>query len=403
MNVQTLKGFRDFLPKEARKRQFVINTLKKVFEANGFEPLETPALEYEEILLGKYGDEGDKLMYRFKDLGDRNVAMRYDQTVPLARVVAQYQNQLPMPFKRYQIQPVWRAENTQKGRFREFVQCDVDTVGTASLYADAEVIFVAAKSLKELGFKKFKILINDRAIFKDIDTQVIVTIDKLKKIGEEGVLKELVEKKLALDQNDALKLFNQIKDAQPTESLKLLFNILENIGISKDEFEFSPTLARGLNYYTGTIFEIEVEGYTVGSVCGGGRYDGLIGVFANREIPAVGFAFGFDRLMEAMEELQLFPSTLSGSKVLVTMFSKDFIEKSLEVTEFLRRRNIQTEIYLDPLVSLDKQLKYADQKGIPYAIIVGPDETEKNVCTLKNLNSRTQETLSLDELLQKLR
>ena len=173
MKLQTLKGFRDFLPSEARKRQFVINTLKGVFESYGFEPLETPALEYEEILLGKYGDEGDKLMYRFEDNGKRKVALRYDQTVPLARVVAQGQNELPMPFKRYQIQNVWRAENPQKGRFREFLQCDIDTVGTDSLYADAEVIVVAAKSVEKLGFKNFKIIINDRSVFSQLVKQGI--------------------------------------------------------------------------------------------------------------------------------------------------------------------------------------------------------------------------------------
>jgi histidyl-tRNA synthetase len=178
---RTLKGFRDFLPQQARKRKFVTDAFKKVFESYGFEPLETPALEYEDILLGKYGDEGDKLLYRFIDNGKRNVAMRYDQTVPLARVVAQYQNELPMPFKRYQIQPVWRAENTQKGRFREFVQCDIDTVGTASLFADAEIIAVAAKALEAVGLKNFKILVNDRKLFENISTQAVLVIDKLKK------------------------------------------------------------------------------------------------------------------------------------------------------------------------------------------------------------------------------
>jgi histidyl-tRNA synthetase len=193
---RTLKGFRDFLPREARKRQYVISTLKKVFENYGFEPLETPVLEYEEILTGKYGDEGDQLMYRFEDNGKRRVAMRYDQTVPTARVVAQFANTLPFPFKRYQIQPVWRAENTQKGRYREFMQCDIDTIGVDSALADAEIIATALTEYKALGFKNFKILINDRKVFANLATQTIVSIDKLKKIGKEGVAQELVTKKL---------------------------------------------------------------------------------------------------------------------------------------------------------------------------------------------------------------
>src|SRR3989304_5048100 len=188
---KTLKGFRDFLPKDARKRQYVIDTLRKVFESYGFEPLETPALEYEEILSGKYGEEGERLMYKFQDLGGRNVAMRYDQTVPLARVVAQYQNDLPLPFKRYQIQNVWRAENTQKGRYREFLQVDADTVGSSSLSADAEIIAIAIKSFEKLGFKNFKVLINDRKIFANLDNKAIIIIDKLTKIGLDGVREEL--------------------------------------------------------------------------------------------------------------------------------------------------------------------------------------------------------------------
>ena len=196
---RTLKGFRDFLPKDARKRQYVINTLRKVFELYGFEPLETPALEYEEILLGKYGQEGDKLLYRFEDNGGRKVAMRYDQTVPLARVVAERQNELPFPFKRYQIQPVWRAENPQKGRFREFLQCDIDTVGTASLFADSEIVAASIKALETLGFKTFTVLLNDRKLFSGMINQSITTIDKLKKIGKEAVITELVEKGAAND------------------------------------------------------------------------------------------------------------------------------------------------------------------------------------------------------------
>ncbi|MDP3726950.1 MAG: histidine--tRNA ligase [bacterium] len=404
MKIQTLKGFRDFLPKEARKRQYVINTLKKVFESYGFEPLETPALEYEEILLGKYGEEGDKLMYRFEDQGKRKVALRYDQTVPLARVVAQYgppAGGLPIPFKRYQIQPVWRAENTQKGRFREFLQCDADVVGTKSVLSDAEVIAVAAKSLEKLGFSAkgrpasgWKILINDRSIFENMPIGAIRAVDKLKKIGREKVLEEMVQKGISAEQ--ATSILNSLEEAKPTENLQKIFRQLEQLGIRN--FSFSPALARGLDYYTGMIFEIEIEGYSAGSVCGGGRYDNLIGLFVGKQIPAVGFAFGFDRLMEAMEELGLFPDDLATTKVLVTIFSPELKEKSIKISSYLRENNINTELYLDESNPLDKQLKYADQKGIPYAIIIGPDEAKNNTVTLKNLKTGDQKTVDQKEL-----
>lgn len=397
IKAQTLKGFRDFLPSEAKKRQYVINTLKRVFESYGFEPLETPALEYEEVLLGKYGDEGDNLMYRFEDNGKRKVALRYDQTVPLARVVAQYQNELPMPFKRYQIQNVWRAENTQKGRFREFLQCDADIVGSSSPLSDAETIIVTAKSLEKLGFKKFKIFINDRVILKDFSKEIIVAIDKLKKIGREAVSNELIEKS-KITRKKADEVLKTIENAQPTERLNDVFKYLKNAGMSQASFEFSPTLARGLNYYTGLIFEIEIEGYGAGSVCGGGRYDNLIGVFAGKDIPAVGFAFGFDRLMEAMEQSKLFPVNLQRTKVLVTIFSKELMQQSLDCSILLRSNGVPTELYLDENAKMEKQLKYADKKGIPYVVIIGPDEAAKNMVTLKNMKTREQKEITAEEL-----
>jgi len=407
---QTLKGFRDFLPQEARKRQYVIDILKKVFESYGFEPLETPALEYEEILLGKYGEEGDKLMYRFVDRGGRKVALRYDQTVPLARVVAQYQNELPMPFKRYQIQNVWRADNTQKGRFREFLQCDADIVGTDSPLADAETIMITAKSLEKLGFKNFKILINDRNIFSQLVKQdiceekeipvVIRAVDKLKKNGKEAVIKELVSK--GLTQKRATTTLQCVVVMQETERLKEIFLLLQQYGLKNDkDFVFSPTLARGLDYYTGIIFEVEIEGYTAGSVCGGGRYDKLIGMFSKQDIPAVGFSFGFDRLIEAMDELNLFPTNIlsSTTKVLVTVFNKNLLEKSISCSTSLRSAGVQTEIYLDENAKMEKQLKYADKKGIPYAIIIGPNEASKNMVTIRNMKTREQKKVSEEKII----
>jgi len=410
--VQTLKGFRDFLPQDAKKRQYVISKLKNVFESFGFEPLETPVLEYEEILLGKYGEEGDKLMYRFTDNGERRVAMRYDQTVPLARVAAQYQNDLPLPFKRYQIQNVYRAENTQKGRYREFLQCDIDTVGTDSLFADAEIIATAAKCLEILGFSKFKILINDRAVFsllitdprqvlkKEELSKVVRAVDKLKKIGKEKVLDEIIESGISAER--ATYIMQTLEFQKPTNMLTTIFQYLESLGISSEQYEFVPTLARGLDYYTGVIFEIEIDGYTAGSVCGGGRYDNLIGLFSPHSIPAVGLAFGFDRTLEAMEALNLFPEDLSTTKVLVTIFSPDLADKSLEITSRLRSKNINTEIYLDAGAKMDKQLKYADKKNIPYVVIIGPDEIANSAITLKNLQKRSQETCSLEDLASKI-
>ena len=405
---QTLKGFRDFLPSEARKRQYAIDILKKVFESYGFEPLETPALEYEEVLLGKYGDEGDKLMYRFTDRGDRKVALRYDQTVPLARVVAQYQNELPMPFKRYQIQNVWRADNTQKGRFREFMQCDIDTVGTNSLLADAEIIEVTSASLKALGFKDFKILINDRKTFSQLNKQGFVTdkdlvkairsLDKIKKIGEKGILEDLQKNGFSKEISKAI--VENAKKLKESDDILLISKILEQLGLRKsEEFIFVPELARGLDYYTGLIFEVEIKDYDVGSVCGGGRYDNLIGIFAGKNIPAVGCAFGFDRLIEAMDALNLFPKDLQTTKVLVTVFSKELLDKSIAVCEILSKNGINQELYLDTESKLEKQLKYADKKGIPYAIIIGPNEASKNMVTLRNMKTREQKTVSLEEVL----
>lgn len=407
---RTLKGFRDFLPKQAQKRQYTINTLKRVFASFGFEPLETPVLEYEDILLGKYGEEGDKLMYRFEDNGGRRVALRYDQTVPLARVVAQYQNDLPMPFKRYQVQPVWRAENTQKGRFREFLQCDIDSVGIDSPLADAEVIAVAVKAVQTLGFKDFKVLVNDRENLRfqtngielpqDKNIIAVRIIDKLKKIGRDGVLQELQENNFSL--TEAEEIVKTVETTKPTKRLEEVFTLLEVMGIAAANYEFSPTLARGLDYYTGVIIEAEIEGYSAGSVLGGGRYDKLIGMFAGKDIPAVGFAFGFDRLIEALEQFGLFPKTITQTQVLVTIFNPELKEKSLKISAELRLNKLATELYLDDDAKMEKQLKYADQKQIPYVIIIGPEEAENNTLTLKTMLTRQQQTLSFEELLTKL-
>ncbi len=404
MNIQTLKGFRDFLSLDAKKRQYVMSTWQKVFESYGFEPLVTPTLEYDELLTGKYGEEGEKLMYRFVDNGERKVAMRYDQTVPTARVVAQYQSQLPVPYKRYQIQNVFRADNTQRGRYREFTQCDIDTIGLNSATSDAEIVATVYFAFKALGFTSTKVLINDRVVFEGLAPEAIATIDKLKKIGEEGVCKELVSRGISSSEEEAKNLLQSIIDAKASQRLEEIFAVLETMGVPKDAVIYSPTLARGLDYYTGMIFEIEIPEYTVGSVAGGGRYDELIGMFAGRQIPAVGVAFGFDRTIDAMDEMGLFPSEVlqASAKALVTIFNKDLGQKSLEVSTKLRSQNIPVELWLDDNAKMDKQLKYADAKKIPFAIIIGPEEAEKNVVTLKNLAERTQEQLPLEDLIKKL-
>lgn len=388
---RTLKGFRDFLPAEARKRQYMITTLKTVFESYGFEPLETPVLEYEEILAGKYGDEGEKLMYRFTDQGNRRVAMRYDQTVPLSRVVAQYRNELPMPFKRYQVQPVWRAENTQKGRYREFFQADIDTVGSASPLADGEILAVIYASYFALGFKNVRLLINDRSVFGDLPIKAIITIDKLKKVGEEKVLEELATQNITKEQ------FESVKNAPVPENLEEILTVAESLGIPKTALQFDPTLARGLDYYTGIIIEVEAEGFDGGSIGGGGRYDTLIGMFSRDQIPAVGFAFGFDRTLEAMEMLNLFPDTLTTTDILVTIFSPELTPDSINAVNWLRNYGFNAELFLDTQAKMDKQLKYADRKNIPFVIIIGPDEAKNGQVTIKNLNTREQQTGKLDE------
>jgi len=379
-----------------------------VFEKYGFSELQTPALEYKEVLTGKMGEEAERLMYLFKDQGERDVGLRYDLTVPLARVMGNYPN-LTKPFKRYQIQNVWRAENPQRGRFREFLQCDIDTVGTANINADLEIIICVAKCLEILRFRDFKILINDRNVFTQIDIggtvsqdelqKVYRSLDKIKKIGEEGVKENLIESGFSADQSEAiLKNANFLKE---NNNIVLLKKRLDKLGL-KDKYVFAPTLARGLDYYTGLIFEIEIEGYSAGSVAGGGRYDELIGMFTDKKIPAVGGSLGFDRLIDAMNQLNLFPKDLITSKALVLNLP-NFEEKALEVADKLRENNINTEVYLDSNVEKGKQFNYAEKKGIPYTIV--PNENETFTLGWKNENGEIEkvENITFDNLLEHLR
>lgn len=389
MNVQNLKGFRDFLPKEAQKRQYVINKIRGVFESYGFEPLETPALEYKELLMGKYGEE-EKLIYNFKTPGEDEVALRYDQTVPLARIVAQYQNELPIPFKRYQTQNVWRGENTQKGRYREFLQCDADIVGTTSLLADAEIIKLVLDIYNALGLE-VKIKINDRANFENLDKSIVAAIDKLEKIGESSVLSEMVEK--GMNEAEAKEVLGTLSSKEQTETIKTILNLLSKMGADISKISYEPTLARGLDYYTGIIFETIAEGSS-GSLCSGGRYDNLIGMFASSNIPAVGFGLGFDRTIEVLEEKGLLPSFDSASKVLVTENS----EKGLEITNKLRESGINTEVWLEENSDLGKKIKYAEKKNISYVIKIN---NEGNT-VLGDMKTNEQKNLNLEEIIKEL-
>ncbi len=408
---QTLKGFRDFLPEEMVIRQKVIRTLSEVFETYGFQPLETPALEYAETLLGKYGEEADRLVYTFKDKGSREVGLRYDLTVPVSRVLAQYQNQIPLPFKRYQIQTTWRAEKPQKGRYREFTQCDIDSLGSPSPLADAEIIAVIDDCLKKLGFEKFVIKINSRQVLfelmkgigitEDKQLAVIRSLDKLEKTNPAEVKNEL--KKLELTEEKIKKLFSLINKVQPDENLKQLFNYLEWLGVSKDFYQFDPTLARGLDYYTGPIFEAIVEKPKIGSIVGGGRYDNLIADLGGPDIPATGVSFGLDRICDVIREENLWPELSPiSTQVLVTIFSPEYLENSIAIANQLRTACLSTELYLDPETKIDKQLKYADKKGIPYVVIIGPEEIKKEAVTIKELKTGKQKTLSLDQVIKKL-
>lgn len=409
---QTLKGFRDFLPEEMAIRQKVIDTLREVFESYGFEPLETPSLEYSATLLDKYGDEAEKMVYTFKDKGGRDVGLIYDLTVPVSKVLALYSQKIPFPFRRYQIQRIWRAEKPQKGRYREVLQCDVDSFGTSSPLADAEIVAIIYECLRKLNFEKFTIRINSRQVLfklisdlgikqKDKQLSVLRTIDKLDKTSQVKVKKELKEK--GLTDKKIEKLLSLIKSAKPDENLKQLFNYLKWLGVNEKYYQFDPILVRGLDYYTGPVFETYVEKPKIGSISGGGRFDKLISVLGGPDIPATGTTIGLDRICDVIKEKNLMPNLSSTpTEVLVTIFSSEYLEKSIEMTNKFRKSGVNTELYLEPETKLDKQLKYADKKNIPFVIILGPEEIKKKVITLRDMKAKSQKKLSLKQLLEKL-
>ena len=397
--IQTLKGFRDFLPKEARKRAWLREQMIKVFEKWGFEPLETPTLEPLELFEGEIGED-EKLFFKFKDQGGRNVALRYDQTVPTCRVIGEYYDKIIFPFRRYQIQSNFRAEKPQKGRYREFVQADIDILGVESPIADAECIAVSIDLYQTLGFKNVVAVINNRDLLKGIPYPVIAAIDKIKKVGKEGVIKEIISK--GYDQKKAEGFIKTVENLKPDKTLEIIFKYLENSGISKENYKFEPTLMRSFSYSQGPIWEMTIPDYSTasfgGSVGGGERYDGMIERITGRKIAGTGIAFGFDRTLEALEVNNLLPNLESTSKVLITVFNPDLLNKSIEIAKNLRKSKINTEIYPDENTKLDKQLKYADKKGIPYVVIIGPEEVETKTVTLKNLRTKEQKRVAVSDV-----
>ncbi|HZN56944.1 MAG TPA: histidine--tRNA ligase [Planctomycetota bacterium] len=423
-----LKGFRDYLPSKMIPRQKMIAAIEQTFQRFGFLPLMTPALEYLEVLTGKYGQEGDQLLYRFQDHGGRDVGLRYDLTVPLARVVAQYPQEVLLPFRRYQIAPVWRAENPARGRFREFVQCDADVVGSADMAADAELVQLGCELLEGLGVQSFRVRINNRKVLSGIlfsigqpsreeEVGILRTIDKLPKVGKDEALR-LLETENGLSPDRAARLLELVaSNGPPREILRGLdaafkddpvgkkgvaellevVEILEGAGIA-DRVELDLSIARGLAYYTGTIYEtflLDLPGY--GSVMSGGRYDELVGVFRGQPVPAVGISLGIDRLLEGLVELGVLKTQGAVAPVLVTLFAKETAAYSARVARLLRAAGIGCELY-PAAAKIGKQLARASENGQRWVVVAGPDEAARGEVAVKDLETRTQETMRLDAL-----
>jgi histidyl-tRNA synthetase len=447
VTVSLPQGTRDFGPDVVRKRNYIFNTIKNVFELFGFQPLETPAMENLDTLLGKYGDEGDRLIFKIlnnglndarniektriafenilqgknsKDITER--ALKYDLTIPFARYVAMNGNQLTFPFKRYQIQPVWRADRPQKGRYREFYQCDADVVGSSALLNELELTIIYATVFAKLGID-IEIRINNRKILSalaeacgDVDKmmEITIAIDKLDKIGLEKVKEELTQKGLSNKQISIIEEYlgihgnNEEKVGQlrkilgNSESAKTGISEIEHImngsGYYYDEVVVDFTLARGLNYYTGIIFEVKAKGVQMGSIGGGGRYDDLTGLFGVPDIPGVGISFGVDRIYDVMEELKLFPEEVhTGTQVLFFNLGEEESKVSFSQMQQLRTNNIRCELYHETS-KFDKQFKYAEKKNIPYAVIIGSKELQEKTAVIKELRSGNQQTVPIDDL-----
>jgi histidyl-tRNA synthetase len=398
---RTLKGFNDYLPELAARRQWIVDRLRHVFERWGYQPLETPALEYADVLFGGYGAEAEKLIYRFQDNGGRDVALRYDQTVPFARVVAQYPT-LPKPFRRYQIQRVWRGENTGRGREREFTQCDLDVAGAAGPVADAEVLAIAAEGFHAIGFQRVKVVVNDRSVFDTLglSKQEVIAVDKLDKIGPDGVVRELVQAGRAA--GDARDLLARLREMASTPRLQEVIDVAGDLGMPEADLQFDPTLARGLEYYTSTILEVRSPDYTAGSLGGGGRYDGLTQRFNKQETPCVGFSFGLERVVEALEAVGAFAGFRAAPAAVAIALGTPHLRWAGQIAARLREAGVGVAISTDPDRGAGRQLEAASKLGARYAILVGEDEARSQKATLRDLESRQQETLDLDDLIRRL-
>lgn len=450
------KGTRDFSPSEMIKRNYIFDTLKTVFRKYGYNEIQTPSFENLTTLTGKYGDEGDKLIFKILNSGDylakapdsllqdknsnkliphiSEKALRYDLTVPFARYVVMHQNDIALPFKRFQVQPVWRADRPQRGRYREFYQCDVDVVGSESLLNEAEFILIYQEAFERFGLKDFNIKINNRKILSGIAeiigkpeliVDMTVAIDKLDKIGLDGVNKELLERGftevdlailkpiILLEGSNDAKLA-ALKTILSTSAVGLngiaeieeVFDYVSKLGadekLLKQIIDLDITLARGLNYYTGCIFEVKTNEVAMGSIGGGGRYDDLTGMFGLKGLTGVGVSFGADRIYDVLEELNLFPvSKADSTKLLIINFDKQLEGYTLSLLNKLRKENIASELYAAP-VKLKKQMGYADGKGIPYVLLVGEEEVTSGQLSLKDMESGEQIKVTETELIQKL-
>lgn len=450
VKVSIPKGTRDFLPEEVKKRNYIFSTIRDVFQLFGFEPIETPSFELSQTLMGKYGEEGDRLIFRILNSGEKmkkadiealsvenlprfanslsEKALRYDLTVPFARFVVQHQNELSFPFKRYQIQPVWRADRPQHGRYQEFYQCDADVVGSDSLLCELELIQIFDLVLNRLSLPGFTIKLNNRKILSGITevcgekeklVDLVTAIDKLDKIGEEGVIQELIAKGISntaiqkisplfsfsgnnLDKLNFLKEFLKTSEVglKGVEELSYLIDTIEKFPLSRGVLELDITLARGLNYYTGAILEVKAHNVNMGSICGGGRYDDLTGLFGLKGLSGVGISFGADRIYDVLTELNLFPLELvNEKKILFINFDTSTYIHVAPLMSALRARGILCEIY-PTQAKLQKQFKYANDKNISYVVIIGEEEIKNNSVALKNMVTGEQQILSHSELLK---
>ncbi len=422
---RTLKGFRDYVPSSMMPRERLIETAKRVYRSYGFSPIDTPALEYLEVLQGKGSDETDRQLYQFVDHGGRAVGLRFDLTVPLARFVAQHAAELGMPFKRYHVATVWRGENTQRGRYREFMQCDFDTIGTKSVVADIETALVIHDLMLAIGFDQFTICVNNRLVLNGLleklglaaqATAILRALDKLAKIGAENVLEEMQQQaqatraqalqvlQLAALRGTADEVLLQLdpilagsaNGAAGAESLRQVLSGVRAAGVPDTRVKLDLSIARGLDYYTGTIFETYLGPLpTIGSVCSGGRYDNLAGLFTKQQLPGIGASLGLDRLLAAMEELGMVEKVATPATVLLTYFAPDHLPAYLQLAAQLRAAGLRVELYPEAK-RLGQQLKYADQRGFRVALVAGDDEWARRTCQVKDLRTGESREVRLD-------